>query len=517
VKNPGWFKAMTPHLVRSYKPASAVLVLTLAFAHPVKTKLGAVWAQSFPHKSMAGGSHHGHGHGRQSGQVVVNGTGTATGTGNATKEGIETLTGTGTASGAKTTQQSSQSDSDSDSPSELELGTQTNSQNKLTPNGFPASNEKTADHIEDEINRQRALDVNYRHAIAKDLIKNWQPKSGGYVAYLVGLSKAGKVIRLEQSASSGDAEAASKALKAIHFPPLPRGIQEITYAIDFKGIRTISIAQYSFTKAADEEKVPVNLQDAALEITERKPKPAATAADASKNASGTPAAGVAGATGSAGSAGSDNTTDTTSSGGAQSANSTAAAPNNGLQDATQIASGQPPASQSSLAQTQSMQPAATSGAPTSSSTQVNLSQAAGYKLAPPSLGSAQPIAAPPPPPSAKQQGQPAPADLLQYQKVLESQIASCIPSGQELSVWDLATTFGIHPNGKIKEQKIAKTSGSQKVDASVMHAVHLAAPAVNLTDTDNAQFQLKVVFNGIVDGKVVKDAQPICTVQLVNW
>jgi hypothetical protein len=474
VVNAGWFKAMTPHLVRSYKPASAVLAVTLAFAQPVITGVNAAWAQSSHHQSMAGGSHHGHGHGKQSGQVVVNGTGTGTGT--------------------NTSQQNVQSDNDNDSPSELELGTQTNTQNKTTPNGFPASNEKTADHIEDEIKRQRALDVNYRHAIAKDLIKNWQPKVGGYVAYLVGLSKAGKVLRLEESASSGDTAAATKALKAIKFPQLPRGIEEITYAIDFKGIRTISIAQYSFTKAADEEKVPVNLNDAALEITERKPKPP-TAADTSKNAAGVNAAGTANGTGAGNASG---ISGTTGSGGAQSQNLAAAVNNNGQQDATQTAGGQAVPSQ---------QPDASATA----------SQPTGYQLAPPSLGSAQPIAAPPPPPSAKQQGQPAPADLLQYQKLLESQIPSNIPPDQELSVWDLATTFGIRPNGKIKEQKIAKTSGSQKVDASVMHAVHQAAPAVNLTDTDNAQFQMKVVFNGIVDGKVVKNAQPTCTLQLINW
>jgi TonB family protein len=84
-------------------------------------------------------------------------------------------------------------------------------------------------------------------------------------------------------------------------------------------------------------------------------------------------------------------------------------------------------------------------------------------------------------------------------------------------VWDLATTFSIQPDGKIKDQKIARTSGSQRIDSAVMHAVHIAAPAVTLADTNNAQFQLNIVFNGIVDGEVVKNAQPICTVQLVNW
>jgi TonB family protein len=107
--------------------------------------------------------------------------------------------------------------------------------------------------------------------------------------------------------------------------------------------------------------------------------------------------------------------------------------------------------------------------------------------------------------------------LLQYQKAIESQIPAHIAPEQELSVWDAATTFTIGPDGKVKEQKIKRTSGSQRVDSSVTHAIAQAAPSVNLTDTDNAEFQANVAFNGIVDGKVVKNAQPTCTVQLVNW
>jgi hypothetical protein len=504
---------MTPHLVRFYKPATSVLVFTLAFAPPVKTGMNAVWASNSHNQSMAGSSqagsaHHGHGHGKLLNQPVVDGA--------ASSQGSQGSQGSpaSPASQASTQSQTDQTQSESTDQTKPEPSS------GLTPNGFPLSNENTADHIEDEIKRQRALDVSYRHGIARELLKNWHPGTGGYVAYLVGLSKTGQLTRCENSASSGDEEAASKAIKATHFPPLPRGIAQITYSIDFKGLRTISIAQYTFTKDSDEEKIPVNLNDAALEVTERKPQPA-TAADASKKGVGTTSNGTTQPAASGTVATNNNVQQDTKPTGAQSP---AQSPVTDIvqqqpapqADPLQAASSQTNPSQAAPSQT-SAAPVPATASPAQTSPQVALSQPSTYKLAPPQLGSAQSIAHPPASLSARQQGQPAPADLLQYQKAIESQIPAHIAPEQELSVWDAATTFTIGPDGKVKEQKIKRTSGSQRVDSSVTHAIAQAAPSVNLTATDNAEFQANVAFNGIVDGKVVKNAQPTCTVQLVNW
>ena len=358
--------------------------------------------------------------------------------------------------------------------------------NKKSFKSIFASNEETSDRLADEIKRERALDVAYRHSVARQLLGQWHPKVRGYVAYLLGLSKTGQVQQCELSASSGDSEAALKAIKSIKFASLPAGIDAITYSIDFKGEDVISIAQFAVTKAKDEATVPVNLNDSILEVSERK----ATAQTTSKLGA------------------------TTAGGGSASQTQTSAVPAQAekSQNSTTAQNGTTPASNGISATTDKTYAVAAAAA-TATGTETGTGTGTG-------TGTVAAVTGATPTPNTVTDPAtgtaPAPA-LLQYRDDIAPRIVSNLPLTQELSVWDEVSNFSVRDDGTILKQQLVRTSGSERIDSSIAHAIELAAPKESLTGAENAEFQVHLSFDGTASGETRKNQRPKCTVNLFKW